>query len=54
MTVVITWFKLIPLPLRTITSGTTGSISIPIIDDAKFEGNETFIVKITGVSGSDF
>ena len=37
-----------------ITSGTSGSISIPIMDDAVLEDNETFVVSLTGVSGAAF
>ena len=37
-----------------ITSGTTGTISIPIIDDTVHEGTESFTVKITKISGASY
>ena len=37
-----------------ISSGRTGTISIPIMDDTEIEGSETFVVKITEVSGAVF
>ena len=40
--------------VKTITSGTKDTISIPIMDDGVLEDNEKFIVEITGVSGAAF